>query len=222
MADTVVLKLPDEFRSRRKKNVTAKNKFSGQVTVPSSWLGGDFEDYVLAGKGPEEDEEQDKAPHPWLAQWLWAKKRIVEWAIDGLPTNPNQIDDNDIPFMLMSWITQSVYEAMREYMDKKAEQVKEILVYPEPDALSVHEFFAWEKATRATKDNGSSEMMKSFDTFRVLIREWPGKKEPPKDASKVDLGLIAAVNQIGGETIGPALDLGNWPVLLGDHSTITE
>ena len=222
MTDSVTIKLPDTFQSRRNKKVSSKNQYSGQIALPARWTGGDYEEYIVAGKGREDDEKDNSAPHPWLAQWLWAKKRIVSWDIDGLPTNPNQINDDDLPFMLMSWITQSVYESMRDYMEKGAEEIKEMLAYPEPEALSVNEFFAWEEVTRSLKENGSSEMMKSFDTFRVLIRAWPDGKDPPKDAKEADLALIAAVNEIGGEIIGPALDLGNWPVLLGDRSTITE
>jgi len=214
MADKQLLILPEVFTP--KEDLEIKNPILGSITAPDKWVGGDFEAYFTASK-PADDDKSKK--HPWLKQWEWAKARVVEWDLDGLPTNPNQINDDEVPFGVMSYIARSMNESMMSYMDDNLDERKKAIKFPTAENLQAGEFFAWEEAVRnlQDKENLQSNMIKSWVSGYVLVRDWgPFKKKmPSEDGLSVDLALVGAVNELVGEVMGQALDLGNWRRLPG-------
>lgn len=180
---------------------------TGRVTAPARWTGADWQAWHDAGKPADEKE------HPLQRKWRWAKERVVEWAIEGLSTNPQQIDDDKLPWPVMAFITKAMHGAMVNYIEERVTEVKATLTYPDVDGLNSGEFFAWEKAMRkASEQKELNGLLRGWPSGRVLIRQWPNGT-PPEDARKVDLALLAAVEEITTETITPALNLGNlrWP-----------
>lgn len=207
------IEIPAQFEL---KSAVIANKHTGHITVPDAWTGADFEEYFQASQGITKTDTR----HPWLKQWDWAKGRIVEWAIDGLPTNPNQIEDDDVPWPLMNFVSRSLRNAMFAYMDEYVDERKSALEYPTADSLTAGEFFAWEKAVRDMPDDDErSNLLKAWQCGHPLVRGWINGKTPAVDGLDVDLALIAAVNDIIDQCVGPALDLGNLPAPPGAAST---
>jgi hypothetical protein len=186
--------------------------YKGHIEVPDTFTGGDFEKFFKAAN-------QDEIEDIYEQQWLWAKELIVEWAIEGLPTNPNQLKDGDITWALQSFLVRSVIDGMNKYMTEDVKDIKEQIDYPVPDNLLPNEFLAWQRAYKKAelerKEEGISNMRLAWLAGSVLVREWPNGGEP-KDYESADLKLIKAIDQLLPETITPALDLGNWRVPLGE------
>jgi hypothetical protein len=209
MTDTITIKVPAKIPA----SVGAEpveNAHSGQVTVPAQWTGADWQAYHEASLAVS-DERPD---HQWLRQWRWAKERIKEWKLKDLSTNPAQIDDDAVPWALMSYLTHVIHGAMLEYLDT-SKGVLDTLTYPGPTDLTAGEFFAWEKAVREADGDDIAPLVQTWRTGRVIIREWANGAVPAADGLDVDLALIGAVNEIVGDTMTVALDLGNSPAPRG-------
>lgn len=205
------VELPETVELASGKKIDLKK--AGHIVTPDKFNGGQYEKYFVA------KEKDDKNPFgAYEKLWDWAKELIVEWAIEGLPTNPNQIKQDDITWALQAFLTHSVVNAMNEYM-LGYEDVMEKLVYPEPGDLLPSEFFAWSKAFKKAdeeKEKGDvSPLRLAWLTGSTLVREWPngGKPESYEDA---DLRILKAIDELLPGTIVPALDLGNWRVPLGE------
>jgi hypothetical protein len=201
--------LPKTIALSGKDKESVKLTFTGHVTLPDEWNGGDFEDFYKASL-------PDDKSTVWERQWKWAKAHIVEWAIKDLPTNPNQIKDNDdLTWPLMSFLSSSVIAGMNDYMKEGVEEIKELVDFPVPDDLRPGEFLTWHKAMKDADDDDMSNLLKSWLAGKVLVRGWPEGKEPKNDRS-VDLRLMMAVDELLSETILPSLNLGNWSAPLGE------
>lgn len=204
--ELVTLVLPETFTPNGG-SLSIANHLSGQVLLPAHWYGRDFEGYWQASR-PRDD---ITATHPWLRQWQWAKELVIEWHVSGLPTNPNQIKDDDVPFGFLSYLPKNVHRLMMGYIDDNFEAMKESIEFPSPDNLTAHEFFEWEETVKGMDDSDSlSNMLKTWRTGYDLVRSWGDRQAPDKDGMNVDLALVAAVNACVGETMTAALDLGKW------------
>lgn len=184
--------------------------FNGYVTLPDSWNAGDFEDFYKASLPADEDTV-------WEREWKWVKAHIVEWAIEGLPTNPNQLKDNeDMTWPLMSFLSRSAIKAMNDYMKTGVKEMKESIGYPTPSNLTPGEFLSWHKSMKeADKKTEMSNLLKSWLAGKGLVRAWPNGGSP-KDDRSVDLILMLAVDELLSETLVPSLNLGNWSAPLGE------
>jgi hypothetical protein len=203
----IVIKVPAEIPSVKTDgtpNEPVANKHTGQVTVPAQWTGADWQAYHEASL-PVSDERPD---HQWLRQWRWAKERVLEWELKDFPTNPNQIDDGKVRWPLVSFLTGAIHGAMLDYLGT-SKHVIDTLTYPEPYNLHANELFAWEKEVREAKGEDVAPLLQTWRTGRVIIRQWANGTEPARDGLDVDLALIGAVNEIVGDTMTVALDLGN-------------
>jgi hypothetical protein len=205
----------EEKKPEKERREPIKLGFTGYVVIQDTWTGGDFEDFH---KVPESDSKKKTADEitTWERIWPWAKARIVEWAIEGLPTNPNQInDDEDLTWALESFLASSVIAGMNDYMKEGIEKIKELIDFPIPDDLRPGEFLAWHKAMReAEKEENRTNVLRGWMAGKVLVREWP-KGMKPKDDRSADLRLMVAVDELLSETILPSLNLGNWSAPLG-------
>ncbi len=215
MTETVVIPVPDTFIAVvRGQDTPIKNKHTGRVTVPSSWTGADWQEFHEATTKAADDDVI------WQRQWQWAKKRIVEWDLKDLPTNPNQIEDGDLPWALVAFLAQGVHAKMDAYLEEHREERKAELDYPEIDSLSAAEFFAWNTNAKTLPDGDeTSDLLKSWLAGRILVRGWANGSVPDKDGLSVDLALIGAIDEILSEVILPAIDLGNSPARHGPRST---
>jgi hypothetical protein len=203
MTETITIKVPAKIPASVGKDPIV-NKHTGRVMVPARWTGADWQGYHEASLAVSED----RPDHQWLRQWRWAKERVIEWELKDIPTNPAQIDDDSIPWPLMSYLTHVIHGTMLEYRDKAAE-VMESLAYPKPYDLTAGEFFAWEQEVRKAEEGDVAPLLRTWRTGRVLVRQWANGAEPAPDGLDVDLALIEAVNEIVGDTMTVALDLGN-------------
>lgn len=201
----IIIKVPAEIPASVGKEPVA-NKHAGRVTVPAQWTGADWQAYHEASL-PITEERPD---HQWLRQWRWAKAAVLEWKLKDIPTNPAQIDDDSLPWPLVSYLTAAVHGAMLDYLDMAA-TVKESLTYPGPPDLTAGEFFAWEQEVREEDAVDVAPLLRTWRTGRVIIRQWANGTEPSRDGLDADLALIGAVNEIVGDTMTVALDLGNSP-----------
>jgi hypothetical protein len=203
MTDSIVIEVPGEIPAGPTSEPVA-NPHVGRVTVPGEWTGADWQAYHEASL-PVSDERPD---HQWLRQWRWAKDAILEWELEDIPTNPALIKDDSMPWSLMSYLSKAVHVVMLEYLDTAADVI-ESLAYPTPHDLTAGEFFAWEQEVRDTERGDTAPLLQTWRTGRVIIRQWANGAEPARDGLDVDLALIGAVNEIVGDTMSVALDLGN-------------
>ena len=110
------IELPETFSrpvasKASNQTTTVKLGFTGCVIIPDAWTGGDFEDLFIATEGKEGDDLTI-----WDRQWAWANERIVEWAIDGVPTNPNEIAKGEyLTWALQSFLAHTLIWAMNDY-----------------------------------------------------------------------------------------------------------
>lgn len=179
--------------------------YSGHIVVPDTWTGADFQAHYEAGR------RDDDEPHPWQRQYRWAKARVVEWAIDGLPTNPNQIEDDALPLAFQRWLYRAVAGAMNDYGNANA-AIQESLAFPTAANLTGREFFAWYQVWDNLDENPKrAGLLRAWEHSRLLVREW-GDVGEPRDASglTVDLALLVAVTGVTAELISDAMNLGNW------------
>lgn len=186
--------------------------FTGHITIPDTWTGGDYEDYYVASNPADEDSAI------WASLWPWASSRIIEWNIDGLPTNPNQIDpDEHLTWVLESFLANTVIRGMSQYMqDADLEKVKETIGFPTPENLRPGEFMTWHKTQlEIVGDEKKSPLLQAWLVGKELVRQWPEGVDP-KDYRKVDLLIMKAIDELLRETILPALNLGNWNARPGE------
>jgi hypothetical protein len=203
MTDSITIEVPAEFAAISVDG-PVKNPHTGRVTVPGAWTGADWQAYHEASLPISEKRPE----HQWLRQWRWAKDAILEWGLEDIPTNPALIEDDNVPWPLMSFLTNAVHQAMLEYLDT-SDDVIETLTYPAPHDLTAGEFFAWEQEVRETEKGDAAPLLQTWRTGRVIIRQWANGAEPAHDGLDVDLALIGAVNEIVGDTMTVAVDLGN-------------
>jgi hypothetical protein len=220
--DTVVVALPEQIKVvslDEKQTLSVPNKHRGEIVLPAIWTGADFDAHFQAGREAAEGD-----PHPWQRQWQWAKARVVEWRIDELPSNPNQLDDGALPFALQRWIYRQAAEAMTAYGDSMSDVARGELTIPTAADLTADEFFRWEAALEdQPEDDRRAGLLQSWSHARLLVRDWgsygerlPGGSQAEAaydDASgmSVDLGLIIAVSESVIKLVNEAMHLGNWP-----------
>lgn len=204
--------IPDTFevttleKGKGEKVVTVHNEHTGSIALPDKWTGKDL------------DEWPDKLGFTaWMEQWQWAKERVVDWQIKDLPTNPMQLDDNDLPWHLMNFITKAAYDAMYDYTFDGKGQWDDNLIMPEPAALTAGEFLAYNETSESVKP--VSGTLGAFRSYTAFVRQWPDGENHDPDGMAVDLSLITAVVDRGNEILQTAIDLGNLLVPPGRHST---
>jgi len=182
--------------------------FTGSITIPDKWTLGDYEGlykatFVEAAK-----------LNQWERRWRWAFKHIKEWAIEGLSTNPNEIDEDEMTWILMSFLASSTINAMNDYtQDEDAIlEAKAHITFPTPENLRPSEFMTWHKNQElwnGAKGNNKSDLFKSWHVGSPLVRSWNNGTNP-SDWEKVDVRVAFAIDELLSETMIPAINLGNW------------
>jgi hypothetical protein len=212
--------IPDVFTATVRRSgqeietVAVKNEHTGSIALPDVWYGRDLADYP--------QDEPGKEPG-WLLQWQWAKKRVVEWAIDGLPTNPNQLKDTELPWHVLNFIVKSAYTAMTDYAMENTERWADNLVMPEPYKLTAGEFLAWHELNLETRKRpvpkGHQRIIASFREYVAFVRQWPPGVTVDPSGAEMDLSLITAVVDRGNAILEAAANLGNLLALPGGRLT---
>ena len=227
------IEVPDRFRIKfvdtlkREKTLDVANAHPGYVVVPERFRGLDYSTYWEADRPPDpraNGEGPKAADHPWLKQWKWAKELIIEWGLKDFPTNPNQIDDEKVPFHLVNYLSKAVYQELHEYTVRRVEELRDQIVMPAVDTITAGEFFAWYRKMEEVKREGLAPAIESFVPNTALVREWPAGSSYPGsgDWRLEDMGIIQAIGDRGNDVILPALDLGNLPEPPGEPYTMRE
>jgi hypothetical protein len=185
---------------------------TGYVVLPDTWTGGDFEEFHIASTADEDDDQT-----VWDRMWAWANDRIIEWAIDGVPTNPNEIAKGEyLTWAVTSFLANSAIRAMNDYVRVDLEEVKESIDFPTTEDLKPSEFMAWHKAQDSLNGNKPmSSLLQSWNAGHQLVRAWPEGVDP-KDYRKVDLRIMFAIDELMTEVILPSIHLGNWSAPPGE------
>lgn len=211
------LVIPDRFELAIQQGesvveITAENEYTGSVTLPDTWQGKDWNAFPRKATGKEP---------LWFPQWLWAKGRVVEWNIDGLPSNPNQFKDKELPFHLLNFIVKEMHEAMSGYAVENQSGWHEsgLLVMPKPNQLTAGEFLGYYQKSQEEGDSKADSIINAFRAYMPFIRQWPDGIARDDTGLEVDLSLIMAVVDRGNKILETAVSLGNSAAPLGGRFT---
>lgn len=204
----------------------------GEVVIPGRFTGADEDGHYQAGFGRylgDEPLKGDERLNRLQARWKWARDLVIEWRLDGVPTNLPQIRKKEeaIPFALISWLPKAIRAEMDHYVQAHMPAVMEKLVVPDAETMTAGEFFAWDEAWRAVdkEDDPRPYAIVYWPSSCLLVRDWGGAladEKPPADGRDADLALLLAVYEKVIPAALGALNLGNSPLPPGAPSTPKE